>query len=105
VEGRDLGNRYQRKKTIGRVEDRTVMINRWNTEFARRSSPDYFQSFGLGFFEYFQLAEDIGAEPAAINSLDSPMAVSPAESTIHCRGKMMTQNVGAYTFCVIRIKI
>jgi alpha-N-arabinofuranosidase len=66
VEGRDLTNRYQWKKTIGRVEDRTVMINRWNTEFARRSTPDYFQSFGLGFFEYFQLAEDIGAEPLPI---------------------------------------
>ena len=66
VEGRDLTNRYQWKKTIGRVEDRTVMINRWNTEFARRLTPDYFQSFGLGFFEYFQLAEDIGAEPLPI---------------------------------------
>ena len=66
VEGRDLSNRYQWKKTVGRVEDRTVMINRWNTEFARRLTPDYFQSFGLGFFEYFQLAEDIGAEPLPI---------------------------------------
>jgi len=66
VEGRDLSNRYQWKKTIGRIEDRTVMINRWNTEFAHRLTPDYFQSFGLGFFEYFQLAEDIGAEPLPI---------------------------------------
>jgi alpha-N-arabinofuranosidase len=66
VEGRDLSNRYQWKKTVGRVEDRTVMVNRWNTEFARRSTPDYYQSFGLGFFEYFQLAEDIGAEPLPI---------------------------------------
>jgi alpha-N-arabinofuranosidase len=66
VEGRDLSNRYQWKKTVGRVEDRKVMINRWNTEFAHRLAPDYFQSFGLGFFEYFQLAEDIGAEPLPI---------------------------------------
>ncbi len=29
-------------------------------------TPDYFQSFGLGFFEYFQLCEDIGAEPLPI---------------------------------------
>ncbi|HLZ89884.1 MAG TPA: hypothetical protein VKQ52_21670, partial [Puia sp.] len=66
VEGRDLTNRYQWKKTVGRVEDRKLIINRWNTEFAHRSTPDYFQSFGLGFFEYFQLAEDIGAEPLPI---------------------------------------
>jgi alpha-L-arabinofuranosidase len=66
VEGRDLGNRYKWKTTVGRIEDRRVMINRWNTEFSRRLTPDYFQSFGLGFFEYFQLAEDIGAEPLPI---------------------------------------
>ena len=66
VEGRDLANRYQWKKTVGRVEDRKLIINRWNTEFSYRSTPDYFQSFGLGFFEYFQLAEDIGAEPLPI---------------------------------------
>jgi alpha-L-arabinofuranosidase len=66
VEGRDLTNRYQWKKTIGRVEDRTVTINRWNMEMRDRQAPDYFQSFGLGFFEYFQLAEDIGAEPLPI---------------------------------------
>jgi alpha-N-arabinofuranosidase len=66
VEGRDLANRYQWKKTVGRVEDRELIINRWNTEFAYRSTPDYFQSYGLGFFEYFQLAEDIGAEPLPI---------------------------------------
>ena len=66
VEGFDLTNRYQWKKTIGPVEDRQVEINRWNMEFARRPTPDYFQTHGLGFFEYFQLAEDIGAEPLPI---------------------------------------
>jgi alpha-N-arabinofuranosidase len=66
VEGRDLTNRYQWKKTVGRVEDRKLIVNRWNTEFAHRLTPDYFQSFGLGFFEYFQLAEDIGAQPLPI---------------------------------------
>jgi alpha-L-arabinofuranosidase len=66
VEGRDLANRYQWKNTIGKVEDRKLIINRWNTEFSFRSTPDYFQSYGLGFFEYFQLAEDIGAEPLPI---------------------------------------
>ncbi len=66
VEGRDLANRYQWKKTVGKVEDRQLIINRWNTEFANRSTPDYFQSFGLGFYEYFLLAEDIGASPLPI---------------------------------------
>ncbi|EHQ24238.1 alpha-L-arabinofuranosidase C-terminal domain-containing protein [Mucilaginibacter paludis] len=66
VEGRDLANRYQWKKTVGKVEDRELIINRWNTEFSHRSAPDYFQSYGLGFFEYFQLAEDIGAAPLPI---------------------------------------
>ena len=66
VEGRDLANRYQWKKTVGNVEDRQLIINRWNTEFSYRSTPDYFQSYGLGFFEYFQLAEDLGASPLPI---------------------------------------
>ena len=66
VEGRTLAKRYQWKKTVGPVDERTVLVNRWNTEFRHRPTPDYFQSFGLGFFEYFQLAEDIGAEPLPI---------------------------------------
>jgi len=66
VEGFNLDNRYQWKKTVGPVEDRQVEINRWNIEFAHRPTPDYFQTHGLGFFEYFQLAEDIGAEPLPI---------------------------------------
>lgn len=66
VEGRDLANRYQWKNTVGKVEDRKLIINRWNTEFSHRSTPDYFQSYGLGFYEYFQLAEDLGAEPLPI---------------------------------------
>jgi len=66
VEGRDLANRYQWKKTIGPIEERQLIMNRWNVEFAAKAMPDYFQTFGLGFFEYFQLAEDIGAEPLPI---------------------------------------
>jgi len=66
VEGSDLANRYQWKKTIGPIENRQMIINRWNTEFAHRPAPDYYQSFGLGFFEYFQLAEDIGSEALPI---------------------------------------
>lgn len=68
VEGRDLSLRYQWKKTVGQVENRQLTVNRWNTEFGHRLTPDYYQSFGLGFFEYFQLAEDLGAEPLPILS-------------------------------------
>lgn len=68
VEGIYLTNRYQWKHTLGPVEDRETMLNRWNVEFLHRPTPDYYQSFGLGFFEYFQLCEDIGAEPLPILS-------------------------------------
>lgn len=66
VEGRDLSNRYQWKKTIGPVDKRENIINRWNTEFKHRPTPDYYQTFGLGFMEYFMTAEDIGASPLPI---------------------------------------
>ncbi|MFD2599673.1 alpha-L-arabinofuranosidase C-terminal domain-containing protein [Sphingobacterium corticis] len=66
VEGFDLSQRFQWKKTVGAIEDRQLIINRWNTEFAHRLTPDYFQTFGLGFYEYFLMAEDIGAEPLPI---------------------------------------
>ncbi|MEI6946092.1 alpha-L-arabinofuranosidase C-terminal domain-containing protein [Paraflavisolibacter sp. H34] len=66
VEGYDLSQRYQWKNTIGPLEERQLKINRWNFEFAHRPAPDYFQTFGLGFYEYFQLCEDIGAEPLPI---------------------------------------
>jgi len=66
VEGRDLTNRYQWKETVGATDARKVLMNRWNVEFRHRPAPDYFQTFGLGFFEYFQLSEDIGAEPLPI---------------------------------------
>ena len=79
VEGFDLANRYQWKKTIGPIEERELKINRWNIEFAHRPTPDYFQTFGLGFFEYFQLAEDIGAEPLPILSCGMACQFNSAE--------------------------
>jgi alpha-L-arabinofuranosidase len=66
VEGKDLSNRYQWKNTVGDPDDRKLMINRWNTEFNHRPAPDYYQSFGLGFYEYFLLSEDIDAQPLPI---------------------------------------
>jgi len=66
VEGHELETRYQWKKTVGEVENRKLIVNRWNTEFPFRNAPDYFQSYGLGFYEYFLLAEDLGSEPLPI---------------------------------------
>ncbi len=68
VEGSELNKRYQWKKTLGQIEERELLVNRWNYEFLHRPTPDYFQSFGLGFLEFFQLCEDIGAEPLPILS-------------------------------------
>ena len=66
VEGVDLATRYQWKNTIGPVENRPLNENRWEYSFPYRFFPDYFQSYGLGFFEFFQLSEDIGAEPLPV---------------------------------------
>ena len=79
VEGRELATRYQWKKTVGNVDERQMIVNRWNTEFAHRLTPDYFQTFGLGFFEYFQLAEDLGAEPLPILSCGMACQFNTAE--------------------------
>lgn len=68
VEGTDLETRYNWKNTIGPVENRPLNENRWEYTFPHRLYPDYFQSYGLGFFEFFQLSEDIGAEPLPILS-------------------------------------
>ena len=80
VEGRELTNRYQWKKTIGPIEERQLIMNRWNVEFAHRPAPDYFQTFGLGFFEYFQLAEDIGASPLPILNCGMACQFNTAEA-------------------------
>lgn len=66
VEGTDLATRYQWKNTVGPVENRPLNENRWHYTFTHRYFPDYFQSYGLGFFEYFQLSEEIGAEPLPV---------------------------------------
>ena len=69
VEGVDLATRYQWKNTIGPVENRPLNENRWEYSFPYRFFPDYFQSYGLGFFEFFQLSEDIGAEPLPVHNV------------------------------------
>jgi alpha-L-arabinofuranosidase len=56
VHGDGLGNMYRWKDTIGPVEQRRGQANIWR----------YHQSVGLGFFEFFQFCEDIGAKPLPI---------------------------------------
>ena len=68
VEGTDLDSRYQWKNTVGPVENRPLNENRWHYTFGHRFYPDYFQSYGLGFFEFFQLCEDFGCEPLPVIS-------------------------------------
>jgi alpha-L-arabinofuranosidase len=62
VQGRDMANAYRWKDTIGDVAERKQNWNFWRDQ----KSFEYNQTFGLGFFEYFQLCEDIGAEPVPV---------------------------------------
>ena len=69
MEGTDLATRYQWKNTVGPVENRPLNENRWHYTFPRRFYPDYYQSNGLGFYEYFLLSEEMGAAPLPVISV------------------------------------
>jgi alpha-L-arabinofuranosidase len=60
--GDGLGNMYRWKNTIGPIETRKEQRNIWG----------YNQTTGLGYYEYFQFCEDIGAKPLPV----LPAAVS-----------------------------
>lgn len=60
--GQGIDNIYKWKNSIGPLETRKPMKNIWN----------YHQSLGLGFFEYFQFCEDIGAEPLPVIAAGVP---------------------------------
>lgn len=62
VHGDGLGNMYRWKNTIGPIEERKAQRNIWG----------YHQTTGIGYFEYFQFCEDIGAKPLPV----LPAAVS-----------------------------
>ncbi len=87
VEGTDLETRYNWKNSVGPVENRPINENRWEYTFPHRFFPDYFQSYGLGFYEFFRLSEIIGSEPLPILSCglacqfqnDDPKAHVPVE--------------------------
>ncbi|MBN1144296.1 MAG: alpha-N-arabinofuranosidase [Bacteroidales bacterium] len=62
VHGNSLNNMYRWQNTIGPVEQRKAQRNIWG----------YHQTTGLGYFEFFQFCEDIGAKPVPV----LPAAVS-----------------------------
>lgn len=66
VEGTDLENRYRWKDTIGNIEERKINWNRWQDGDVGITAHDYFQSNGLGFYEYFLLCEDLGCAPLPV---------------------------------------
>ena len=68
VEGTDLETRYQWKNTVGAPENRPLNENRWNYTFPHRLYPNYYQTLGLGFYEFFLLSEKIGAQPLPVLS-------------------------------------
>jgi len=52
VEGATLANRFRWKDSIGDISQRRGDFNLWG----------YYSTYGLGYHEYLQLAEDLGAE-------------------------------------------
>lgn len=60
--GQGLGNIYHWNHTVGKLEDRKPDFNIWN----------YHQTRGLGFYEFFQFCEDIGAEPLPVLAAGVP---------------------------------
>ena len=62
VHGDGLGNMYHWKETIGPLHERKGLGNIWG----------YHQTRGLGYFEFFQLCEDLGCEPLPVLSAAVP---------------------------------
>jgi len=70
VEGDDFEHMNHWKNTIGNIDTRTPLWNIWG----------YNATHGLGFYEYLQLAEDLGAEPLyCINAGVSHKEVTPMD--------------------------
>jgi alpha-L-arabinofuranosidase len=70
VEGEDMAHMNHWKTTIGSTDTRTPLWNIWN----------YNATNGIGYHEYLQLAEDLGAEPLyCINAGVSHKEVVPMD--------------------------
>lgn len=61
TEGDSLENNFNWKNTIGPLEERKQFYNIWRNE-----DMDYNNSYSVGYHEYFQLCEDLGAAPVPI---------------------------------------
>lgn len=68
--GQGLENIYHWNHTVGPWQDRKPDFNIWN----------YHQTRGLGFYEYFQFCEDIGAEPLPVLAAGVPCQNSAANA-------------------------
>ena len=84
VEGTDLDTRYDWKKSVGPVENRPLNENRWQYTFTHRFFPDYYQSYGLGFYEFFLMSEEIGAEPLPIVNVGLACQYQNNNESAHC---------------------
>ncbi len=85
VEGTDLASRYQWKNSVGPAENRPLNENRWNYTFPHRLFPNYYQSYGLGFYEFFLLSEEIGAQALPVVSVGlSCQFQNPDENAAQC---------------------
>ncbi len=63
VEGLSLDNSFDWTITVGDVEKRGAKYNCWGE---RQKDRSYMQTNEIGFYEYFLLSEDLGAEPLPI---------------------------------------
>lgn len=68
VEGTDIVSRYDWKRLVDMAENRPLNEDRWQYTFPYRFLPDYYQSYSLGSYEFFQFPEEIGAEPLPVLS-------------------------------------
>jgi len=78
--GDGINNIYNWKNTIGPVEQRSEQRNIWN----------YHQTLGLGYFEYFQFSEDIGAK-----------AVPIVAAGVSCQNSGGTWRIGSSGQCAL----
>lgn len=62
AEGDSLENLYDWKKTIGPLEERKQFYNLWRDDVGR----DYINTMAMGYHEFFQLCDDLNAEPLPI---------------------------------------
>lgn len=75
--GNGIDNMYDWKGSIGPLETRKPLRNLWG----------YHQTRGLGYFEYFQFCEDIGAEPLPVLSAGVPCQNS-SNCSHHATGEL-----------------